>query len=85
MSGFLYHIKLRRIFKLRHIKFVVRAASFHELFWRAGFHDAAVVYYEDAVGILDGRETVGDNKACTVLKKGFDTLLDHDLGVGVDT
>ena len=51
---------------------------------RALFDDVAVVEHEDEVGVLDGREAVGDDEARAALREGVHRRLDGALGAGVD-
>ena len=61
----------------------VGAAQGDELVVVAVFDDASVLQDEDAVGVPDGGEAVGDDQGGAALGELADTLLDDELGGGV--
>ena len=62
----------------------VEAVAGQELVVAAGFGQAAVVEDQDAVGVADGRQAVGDDDGSAALHEFFDGRLDELLGFGVD-
>jgi hypothetical protein len=65
-------------------EFGVEAASLQEFLVFAAFDDFAVVEDEDLVGVADGGQAVGYNKAGAFLQEAVEGLLDEFLRGVVD-
>ena len=62
------------------IKTAVEAAVGNELFMIALFDDVTFLQDENGIGILNGGETVGDDKAGASLHQRIHRFLNADLG-----
>src|SRR6185295_4141726 len=62
----------------------VAPAAGQELLVRAGFDNAAVLDDRDAVGMADGGEAVGDDKAGPAAHEAGQAPLDEPLALGVE-
>ena len=63
---------------------VVAAVEAKELVVSALFKNAAMVEYDDLVGIAHGGEPMGDDEGGTALHEAVHSLLYKTLGTGVD-
>ena len=68
------------LMELRMIQRAVEAAVCNELVVIALLDDVAVLEHQNGIGILNGREAMGDDEACTSLHQRIHSLLDADLG-----
>ena len=66
------------------VELVVGAVFSHELVVVAAFDDATVVHDHDDVGILDGGESVGDDKDGASVHELVHPILHDGFGAGVD-
>src|SRR3989338_10121078 len=62
----------------------ISATTCQQLLMRAGFVDTAVVEDDDAVGVRDGAEPMGDHEAGVALGGGAELILDVELGLAVE-
>ena len=70
--------------KLAVVEGVVFAAQCHEFIVGTDFLDVAVFHVENHVGIQNGRQAMGNDKAGAALHEFCHGLLDEHLGVGVN-
>lgn len=66
------------------VELIVGAVFSHELVVVAAFDDATVVHNHDDIGILDGGESVGDDKDGATLHELVHPILHDGFGAGVD-
>jgi hypothetical protein len=57
----------------------------HKAFVIPAFQDPSIAYYYDVIRIPDSRQTVGHQKACTILHQAYQCLLDILFCLGVHT
>ena len=78
-------IQLVRRFKLAVVQICIETAFLHQFLVRSALNDIAVFHDENAIGIPDGRETVGYHKAGTSLGERIHRFLYLLFGSGIDT
>ena len=66
------------------VELVVLAFEVEEFVMPTTLDDPAMVQHHDVVGVLDGREPVGDHESRAALHKGIHAFLDQLLSPGVD-
>ena len=66
------------------IKVIIDTFLFDEFLVVPHFHDFTVFHDDDQVGIMNGGEAVGNNQRSPPLEKTFQSLLNDDLGLGID-
>ena len=74
---------LGHFFKLAVVEVRVEAAFGQQLVVGALLDDVAVLEHQDQVGVLDGGQTVGDDKAGAVFGEPVHGLLCNELGPGI--
>ena len=62
----------------------IGAVALDQFVVAAAFHDPAVVENEDAVGMADGGETVGDDQAGAAVHEPFERFVDEALALGIE-
>jgi len=72
------------VFGLESDEFGVAAVGGHEFVVGADFADAAVFENDDAVGVADGAESVGDDECCSALHELCEASLDESFAFGVE-
>ncbi len=74
----------RQPFELALVKVGVDPLLGKEFLMGTFFDNGALVDHEHLVGIANGTEPVGDNKACSSLHERQQDLLDAEFGAGID-
>src|SRR6056297_1208261 len=70
---------LIQITKLQGIKMTVEAIMFNEFSVGSGFNDASIFKDQDTIGVLYGREAMGDYKGGPILHQSIKCVLDLGL------
>ncbi len=71
------------VFVLELVEAVIDAALVEQFLVRALFAQAALVEYEDAVGVLNGAEAVGDDDRGAAGEQAIERFANHHLGASV--
>ena len=66
------------------MQLLVVAAERYKFFVRATLYDLALVHYAYLVGVLDGRQAVGDSHRCARLHKALQRVLHEAFALGVE-
>src|SRR5215813_5447280 len=74
----------RRIAELELVKPLIEAAAAQEVLVAALVHETPLVEDDDAVGVLDGREPMGDDKGGPPLHEIDQSALDRGLRLRVE-
>ena len=70
--------------KLGFAEACVEAAFGDKFVVLADFHDAAFVHYDDAIGVDDGREAVGNDECSAISDKAIHCFLNKGFGFGIE-
>jgi hypothetical protein len=65
------------------VKILVESFMVHQFSMSAGFHEAPFVEDEDAIGSLDGRQAVSNDKGRSSFHELLQCLLDESFGLTV--
>jgi hypothetical protein len=66
------------------VEVLVEPFMIHQFGMSAGFHEAPFVENEDAIGSLNRRQAVGDDKGCSAFHELFQCLLDESFRLTVE-
>ena len=67
------------------MQFLIISVDIQQFIVRATFHDASFMQHTDLVGILDGRETMGDSHCGTGLHQPFKSVLYQTLTLRIQS
>lgn len=73
-----------RIIGLESYHLLIDAVGFDQLRMRPLLHDLALIENQDYVGVLDGTESMSDNKRGSRAQEQFQTLLDRLFALAVE-
>src|SRR6188768_3069313 len=70
--------------KERVVKVGISAAPFHQAIVAAFFNDAAMIEHDDAIGVTDGAEAMGDDNRGALVQHDIESLLNLCFRQGIN-